>query len=318
MNQQFDLNLSHGEVNSHRWSSKRTARKEEVMDNLTSLYDHFEYGEGFDGMARHVSRMSGLERMIFEDCDLAAGKVLAPHPNLTPHPYWLCPEYVARKIGCTLREAANLLDCWVILDATKEMLETFISWVKARGIEKAVAYFENLALNIAEVENIDPEDALEGSEPTYTAPDLYRYHVLGEYEDDDAETWLERQPQWYQGLIKRVRRCNDPEELAAMGKNIYQTHILFKEQPAVFWTEYNLQKARLQNAVALGPVARAMIKKIAEANGNLASVGAWLYKVQHGKVTVADPPQEREWDLIWKAYQEKKRGHDNTQLPLFA
>ena len=134
-------------------------------------------------MARHVSDMSNLDRIIFEDCDLSAGKVVAPHMNLKPYPHWLCPEYIARKIGCGLKEAAELLDCWVILDPTHEMIETFISWVKARSVEKALAYFEKLAMALAEVENMDPDDVTESPEPAYDAPDLYRYHTVGEYEE---------------------------------------------------------------------------------------------------------------------------------------
>ena len=103
--------------------------------------------------------------------------------NLKPYPHWLCPEYMARKIGCRLQEAADLVDCWVILDLTHEMIETFISWVKARGVEKALAYFEKLAMALAEVENMDPDDVTESPEPAYDAPDLYRYHTVGEYEE---------------------------------------------------------------------------------------------------------------------------------------
>jgi hypothetical protein len=33
-------------------------------------------------------------------------------------------------------------------------------------------------------------------------------------------------------------------------------------------------------------VARVFIEKIAKANGNLASVGAWLYKVQQGRIAI--------------------------------
>jgi len=84
------------------------------METLRSLHDHLDYGEACDAMARHASQMSGLDRIIFEDCKLVSEKVAAPQMNLKPYPHWFCPEYVARKIGCDLQDAANLLDCWVI------------------------------------------------------------------------------------------------------------------------------------------------------------------------------------------------------------
>jgi len=40
-------------------------------------------------MARHVSEMPNLDRIIFEDCDLVSGKVAAPHMNLKSYPHWL-------------------------------------------------------------------------------------------------------------------------------------------------------------------------------------------------------------------------------------
>ncbi|MBW2026574.1 MAG: hypothetical protein JRI90_14575 [Deltaproteobacteria bacterium] len=300
MSHRSDLHLSPGELNTSADPREGIAqRKEEVMENLTGLFDHSDYGEAYDAMARHVSDMSNLDRIIFEDCDLSAGKVVAPHMNLKPYPHWLCPEYIARKIGCGLKEAADLLDCWVILDPTHEMIETFISWVKARGVEKALAYFEKLAMALAEVENMDPDDVTESPEPAYDAPDLYRYHIVGEYDDED-KTWIELQPGWYQALVKKVQTCKDLDSLAALGKETYQLN-LSRSQAGVFWTEYNIRKLRLESKIELGPTARAFIQRITRANGNLASLGAWLYKAQQGEIKVSNPPEKHEWTVIWKA-----------------
>ena len=206
------------------------------MQDITQIYDHSEYGEAYDGMARHVSAMSGLDRIIFEDCDLVSGKVCAPHENLVPYPHWLSVDYVAHKCGCSYKEAKDLLECWLILDATQEMVETFIKWTKLKAV-------------------------------------------------------------------------NDLDRLICMGKEAYQLSMT-KDQAGVFWTEYNIQKARLESKIKLGPVARIFIKRIAKANGNLASLGAYLYKVQKGEVKVANPPTTHEWKLIWKAYQERKEVHE--------
>jgi hypothetical protein len=268
-----------------------------------------DYGESFDGMAAHVSEMSGLQRILFEDCEAIGGKVVAPHMNLKPYPHWLCPEYVARKIGCELHEATDLLDCWVILDAGREMVETFISWVKVKGVEKALPYFEKLAFAVAEVENIDPEDVTEPEEPDYAPVDPYAYHVVGEDLSDEEHSWMDRQPEWYQALIRKVDGCKDLDELASLGKDVYQRN-LSHAQAGVFWTQYKLAKKRLEEKIELGTVARSFIRRIAGANGNLPSLGAWLYKVQQGHIKVAHAPEKREWTLIWKAYREAKPAHD--------
>lgn len=319
MKTRSDRYLSSFEIHSFAdpYDEDRT-RKEEVIETLRSLYDHSDYGEAYDAMARHVSEMSGLDRIVFEDCGLVSGKVAAPHMNLKSYPHWLCPEYVARKIGCDLQDAANLLDCWVMLDPTQEMVETFISWVKAKGVEKALPYFEKLAIALAEVENIDPDDVTESDEPEYEAPDLYRYHTIGEYEEDEDEDkpWMELQPGWYQYLIRKVQACSDLDSLSIIGKEVYQRN-LNRGQAGVFWTEYNLRKTKLERGIKLGPVARSMIQRITKANGNLASLGAWLYKVQQGQVKVANPPEKHEWTVIWKTYHEQKLEYNPGQFSLY-
>ena len=281
------------------------------MEDLRELYDHSDYGEAYIGMAKHVSEMSSLDRIIFEDCDLSAGKVVAPHLNYNSHPYYLCPEYVAKRIGCSLRDAATLVDCWSILDATQEMVETFISWVKARWIEKGISYFERLAKAAAEAEAIDPEDVTEDPEPYGDVPDTYSYHVIGEYPEDDNTPWIEKQPRWFRKLIEKVKKCNKLDELTKIGKEVYQSK-LSRDQAGVFWTEYNLKKSQLEQSITLSPTASVFIRKIAGSNGNLASLGAYLYKVQQGKIKVANPPSKHEWTIIWKAYQERKEVHGDV------
>jgi hypothetical protein len=270
--------------------------------------DAVAYGEGWEGMAEHVHDMSALDRIIFEECEPSETKVMAPHLNLKAYPHWLCPEYIAPRIGCDLHEAANLLDCWVMLDPTQQMVETFIAWTKARGVESSLRYFEKLALALAEVENIDVDDATETEDVDYAAPDLYRYHVLGEDESKAETPWIECQPKWYRTLIDQVRNCTDLDALAALGKAVYDRQ-LTHGQAGVFWTEYNLRKSALEKAVRPGPVARVFIEKIARANGNLASLGAWLYKVQQGRIAVRNVPRKHEWTVIWKAYQRRKQEH---------
>jgi len=278
-------------------------------DYLTA--DPAAYGEGWEGMAQHIHDMSNLERIIFEDCEVSDDKVLAPHPNLKPYPHWLCPEYIARKIGCDLHDAANLLDCWVMLDPTQKMVETFISWAKARSIESSLAYFEKLALALAEVENIDPEDATESEDVQYQAPDEYRYHVIGDDAEDETP-WLKRQCPWYQALVQSVRNCTDLDQLLALGKATYNLKLLHG-MAGVFWTEYNIRKKALTPELHIGPVAQVFINKIAGSNGNLASLGAWLYKVQQGRIRVHNAPKGQEWTPIWAAYAEAKSQHNREE-----
>jgi hypothetical protein len=332
-----DLNLSSYKINSFADPLiGDRIRKEALMNRDLALFIHdnrpwievceengwpvdeevIDYGESFEGMANHVSEMSGLERIIFEDCELVTGKVAAPHMNLKAYPYWLCPEYIAKKTGCSLKDASDLLECWVMLDPTQKMIECFISWVSAKGVEKALPYFERLAMAMAEVENISVDDVTESDEPEYGGQELYAYHPVGEYPDDNRTPWLETQPSWYQVLIRRLKECKNMDQVSALGKEVYERD-LNQHQAGVFWTEYNIVKRRIEDKIKLGHVGRSFIQRISKANGNLASLGAWLYKVQQGLVKVANPPQKNEWTVIWKSYHQRKREHDPDQLSLF-
>ena len=303
---QSDHYLSSSEIH-FPFAEKNFARKEviEMQEDLRSLYDHSDYGEAFDGMAKHVSDMSMLERQIFEDCDLVDGKVCAPHQNHTPFPFWMSTDYIAKKCNCTFREARDLLDCWMMLDPTHEMVETFIRWTKVRGVDKALSYFQKLALALAEVENIDPEDVTENPEPEYHAPDEYAYHVIGEYPEDEEPEWLDAQPVWFKNLIAKVKAIKDLETLSELGKAAYQMDMT-KDQSGVFWTEYNIQKSKLESEIQrnLSTTARVFIQKIRKANGNLKSLGVYLYKIQHGDIKVQNPPTQYEWKIIWNEYRK--------------
>jgi hypothetical protein len=270
--------------------------------------DIVDYGEGFIGMAAHVSNMQALDRMIFEDCELSGDKVVAPHLNLKAYPFWFTPEHIAKEIGCNVRDAAKLLDCWVILDSTRQMVEAFTRWVRAKGVNKALPYFERLAMAVGEVESMDPDDAIADSEADDAPVDTYKYHAIGDYDKDEAAPWIEKQPPWYQIIIRNVQDCDSLERLAALGKEAYRKE-LTHGQAGVFWGEYNRRKASLEKGIRIGVAARGMLASIAKANGNLASLGAWLYRVQQGQIRVANPPEKREWIVIWKKYNERKEAH---------
>jgi len=118
-----------------------------------NLFNHEDYGEAYLGMAFHVRDMNQLDRMIFEDCAVADGAVVAPHLNVKSHcPVHLRPEILRKRIGCTFPQAVVLADAWSIIEATPKMVDAFIGFVKAKGIEAGVAYFEHIAMNLAEVE----------------------------------------------------------------------------------------------------------------------------------------------------------------------
>ena len=79
---------------SHHTESNEYSINENYFDpsnlsDLGKIFDHSEFGEGFEGMARQISQMSTFERMDFEDLELCGDCVLAPHENTVDMPYYL-------------------------------------------------------------------------------------------------------------------------------------------------------------------------------------------------------------------------------------
>lgn len=307
-----------------------------------SLFNHDDFGEGFLSMAYHVRNMSQLDRMIFEDCLVVDGAVVAPHLNVKSRcPVHLRPEILRKKIGCTFHQAVMLADAWSIIEATPKMVDTFILWIQAKGIEKGISYFEHLAMKLAEVEvswDHDADEPFHGNDAdgygddhgddehagaddsfdlpvdpdeTYREeiPDLYGYHVIG-YDDVallGEKNWEQKQPEWYLSLLFRLRDVHDLKSLKIIGKYAYQFD-LSRGQAGVIWYEYQKAKDRIMGEIRqqLSPSARRLLMQIRNANGRLSAVGALMYKIQHGAVRIADPLSDSEWSILWDAYHEQK------------
>lgn len=289
------------------------------------LFNHEEFGEGYLGMASHVRAMNQLDRIIFEDCTVSDGAVVAPHLNVKSRcPVHLRPEFIQKKVGCTFHQAVSLADAWSIIEATPKMVQSFIVWIKAKGIEQGIAYFEHLAMKLAEVEaswdpdvveqvpdgagdSDDPFDLSGEADDAYQEeiPDLYAYHVIGYDELTEAMelTWEERQPRSYKSLLGKVRGIADLDALRDLGKKVYALG-LSRDQAGVFWYEYRKSEQRILAALkkSLGVSALRLLQQVRNANGNLAALGARFFKIQRGAVKMADPPKKHEWIIIWEAY----------------
>jgi len=294
-----------------------------------SLFSHEDYGEGYLAMAFHVRDMNQLDRQIFEDCTVADGAVVAPHLNVKSRcPVHLRPEILQRRIGCTFHQAVALADAWSIIEATAKMVKVFIVLIKAKGIEESVAYFEQLAMKLAEVEVSwdheaaeslrddadDPEDSFDlagDADEAYREeiPDLYAYHVIGHDELTEAMelTWEERQSRSYKSLLGKVRDMNDLDALRDLGKKVYALG-LSRDQAGVFWYEYRKTEQQIMAEIgkSLSVSARWFLHQVRNANGNLAALGARLFKIQRGAVKMADPPAKHEWIVIWAAYHDRQ------------
>lgn len=130
---------------------------------------------------------------------------------------------------------------------------------------------------------------------------------------DEYCSWEALQPGWFKELLEEVRGA-DSDMLKEIGQKLHdkddKAHYVkcSKPQLSVLWTEWKSRKACLLPK-HLGITTRAMLKKIASADGHLGAVGVWLHKIQNQEIKVAKPPNKVEWGVIWKKYFEAKEAH---------
>ena len=114
-------------------------------------------------------------------------------------------------------------------------------------------------------------------------------------------------PRSYKGLLRKVRCIADPEALRDLGKRVYALD-LARDQAGVFWYEYRKTERRIMTEIgkSLSISARRLLHQVRNANGNLAALGARLFKIQRGDIKMADPPAKHEWIVIWEVYHDRQ------------
>jgi hypothetical protein len=294
-----------------------------------------------DPLPPHIPRMTQLDRQIYESCAISGAKVLWPHQN-TSIPRHLTIPYIMSRAKCSEQEASEIADEAALLDATPAMVDEFCRWARVRGASKLIDYLYPMALTVVEVEAEDQEeppwfynpstageklpgvfgeagicedierdinpDYLDSSwqppEKAEAPAQTLGYHVLEDFGAVEQVPWINRQPKVFVKLVERIQKAANLDALGKIGKEIYKRSSWNRNQISVLWTEYNSRKSNLERMIPLTSTTRALVARIAKANGNLSSLGIFLHKVQAGEVKVHPVPQQREWTIIWRKYRE--------------
>jgi len=100
---------------------------------------------------------------------------------------------------------------------------------------------------------------------------------------------------------------NDLDALRDLGKKVYALG-LSRDQAGVFWYEYRKAEQRIMAEIgkSLSISARRLLHQVRNANGNLAALGARLFKIQRDVIKMADSPRKHEWIIIWAAYHDRQ------------
>ena len=289
------------------------------VSHEASLFNHTAYGESYVAMADHVSEMSGLDRIIFEDCIITGATVMAPHINEQKTLRHFFAPYIMSQIPtATIREALDFIAFFKSLEATPEMVEQFLSWINAKGIAPALKYFGSLCADLASLGTPDT-DALETNpapyfEDTeleiYEAPNEndavaseYSYHVLGEVEAPDFFESLDEKTTATLSTIQNAT----PESIPSIGKALFNTTSTDKKTASYIWNAYNQKKASF-----IKPPAQETVSIITNLQAlsfmELKQAGQNLYLSQQNSQL-----DKTQWSHIWATYKTELRKKEPQQ-----
>lgn len=310
------------------------------MEGIFAVAEHL--GEGIDAVTRYQDpdprfkrggnflvkkeRMGCLDRIIYDEFTMAAGKVVAPHEVVSDGPYFLKASYLMRRIKDLPADwAEQLAGDLAELNPTAEMVERFIGWLNIPGkLSAGIEYFRLLAEELKEVTVEGDHDLTflnneEDESEDEPAPSTIAYHLVDRPDLDgpdpentearakweDEYLWINRQPASFRKLLDSVKAAQTISVLGAIGKDTYNSR-LSKDQTSVFWGEYKKRKRELGN-VRLGSVAQNLIREIQNRSKGLSMFGKFLWNVQHKKAKIAGLfPSENEWAVIWTAYKTRQ------------
>jgi hypothetical protein len=280
--------------------------------------------------------LSPLDRQLFQDCRKVQGKVVGRHEAVVRTPWYLTSQYLSGTLGCPVAQAAQLADSFAILDADATMVETFLGWVKARGVDAGLAYFSRLAT--ASYQDWEHDRAVaERDDDLAALPDLAwtpmgdewaamdawlgrhsddpdsdqavgvdlsaaiteGWHLLDE--PDDEPTWLQRQPTRYQVLLHQVEAATDLDQLKRLGQKGYAATWFTRAQRQVFWSSWAVRRGTVLEQLARRQLGCEVAR--IQAAPDLTHLGQRLYQVQHSQPQRYSPAQ---WAALWHVYHGRK------------
>jgi hypothetical protein len=266
------------------------------------------YGEAWEGMANHVSEMTGLDRMLFEDCVASAdgSVVMAPYLTFSSEPRHQQPEYLVRAVHCTYQEAVDFQAAFSVIGNGRELVQFYISQIEEQGIPTTLQYFGSLAANLAQVEAMPEIEACPESFESEAPADPFVYHTIGVRNLPD---YFDRVPEWFRKALSTMDACTTLAELSSFGKSWFAREHLKGSLAGVFWTRYNIRKAQLTPIVS--PKAESIIQTISRCKRpvEIARIGKQLYIEQKESHI---PPST--WTCIWSEYKARKEA---LQQPIY-
>jgi len=100
----------------------------------------------------HHPKLTQLDRHEYEQSAHNQGTLLLlPHQN-TRNPRHMSTEFISKLAACTQDEARRLLDCFIPLEATEQMVKTYSFMARERGADAVVDYLWRYVMGVVEAE----------------------------------------------------------------------------------------------------------------------------------------------------------------------
>jgi hypothetical protein len=149
-----------GGVEAFRWEPSAKVQEPGGRSWLARVFQVPE-GEPTHALLEHISSLSAGERLWFERGALAGGTVVVAHEALSDTPAYLHTRRLMRRYGCTVREAVDLAELFLALDASPAVVAHYEGEVRRVGIANIIEDLVHLVVGVALVEQVPEGDALQ-------------------------------------------------------------------------------------------------------------------------------------------------------------
>ena len=273
--------------------------------------DWDESGEAGEGMSCHLHDLSGLDRLIVEDCDNRGGKVQRLAIAVPHTPRRKDPEVLRKALGCSFTDAHRLIVAWGILDETGRTWPELKSMAIKLGFVKALEYFETLADDVQAVEYRPTElTGIDGDAPILPEVEadwIWRRTAPGKGQWEQAPpvnpVWLDKEgTEW----IDSVDTSADMFQLVTINNDQGEPLTLAEHKAALkaFWARQPHPKRFAQLCIA---AQRAKIADLHKIRTALKTPGklSWLSRAQSTRLWAIVNGRRRELDVIKSQWTRK-------------
>jgi hypothetical protein len=147
-----------GSVEAFRWEPDATGPEPARRSWLARVFEVPE-GEPTHGLLEHSASLSPGERLWFERGVLAGDTVVVAHDALSDTPALLHARRLMRRFGCAVREAIDLAELFLALDASPAVVAHYEGEARRVGVASIIEDLVHLVAGVALAGQVDDGDA---------------------------------------------------------------------------------------------------------------------------------------------------------------